>query len=481
MDMSSPEVDSCDYVPPMLGAAVAPNKRKDTPTAEEEEYAKRHKEAKEDEDNEDYEEGPKEGRVSMMQQPGVPEYGTVLFTDEYGEWRSVPGFSEDKVRVSSEGWVQIYSNHHWEQVTRGNFRQIEQRHLINVNWNCYRVYHLICRSFHGPQPTNDHSVEHRNISSVDNRAENLYWATKTEQALNKNKPRLQSTAKPIYVQKQCETPQWFEAAERAANALGLDGGGLRSSAKVYKDRGKIRKIKGCYRAWWAPAPEPQYNLLAGDDCNLLIPPVQGGTAAFPETGPSKDNEVWVDVTDRLKLSNRGRVQTKNNVGDGWGYKHTPIASKGMPYPMTFVGGKQLLFRGGIGKYNGTKATLHILVWMAFGENGGVIPSGMTIDHKASDRKFDSRICNLRVATRSEQALNQIRKSREDRQSSRKIPVWGKPRNSPDAVWEFFQGMTEAAHILNTRNPKAQKFLSGPISMVVRGICVHHNGWVFKRA
>ena len=444
---------------------------------------KRPREQSEDEDAEEEEGG---GRVSMMRRPGVPELGEVLELgekySEYGECRSVPGFDEGKLRVFWRGWVQIskLGNGRWCKVQRGTLPKTG-RYKVRVDGRHYQVHNLLLRAFEGPKPAREHTGDHINRNSTDNRVENLRWATKAEQSLNRNKPRLLSTAKPIYVQKldKSEPPQWFESIEGAKDALGLNKGHLSRSANAYKDRGKIKEVTG-FRAWWAPAPEPQWDLLPGEDSNLLLPPVLGGMAEFPQSGPSTTKELWKDVTDRFKLSDRGHIQQKEK--SVWGYKRTPTpSSKDSPYPTVQFSGKQLLFRGGIEKYNGKNALLHILVWMSFGENDGVIPDDMTVDHLASDRTFDARLCNLRTATDPQQRANQIHKPREERNNSMKMAVWGKPKDAPEEAWEWFRGQREAADILNDREGKTQKFDSAAIGRAAKGRFAQHNGWVFKRA
>lgn len=42
------------------------------------------------------------------------------------------------------------------------------------------VHRLICRAFHGPAPTPDHCVNHKNGIPSDNRPENLEWCTHAE-------------------------------------------------------------------------------------------------------------------------------------------------------------------------------------------------------------------------------------------------------------------------------------------------------------
>ena len=55
-------------------------------------------------------------RVQFYAREGVPELGTVVSGPSgYGEWRSVPGFSADKLRVSELGFYQVYGQGKWHE------------------------------------------------------------------------------------------------------------------------------------------------------------------------------------------------------------------------------------------------------------------------------------------------------------------------------------------------------------------------------
>jgi hypothetical protein len=108
------------------------------------------------------------------------------------EWRYVP-FTNCEIMVSNMGCVKQFHVHgkrwwppKWPTVTRHGYPSLTHRQKI------LRVHVLVCRAFHGPPPTPEHTVDHiakydgdwRRERS-DNRAENLRWATKQQQAENR--------------------------------------------------------------------------------------------------------------------------------------------------------------------------------------------------------------------------------------------------------------------------------------------------------
>ena len=56
------------------------------------------------------------------------------------------------------------------------------RLTINKIRKSYAVHRLICTAFHGTKPTSVHEVRHLNGDRMDNRAENLCWGTRKENA-----------------------------------------------------------------------------------------------------------------------------------------------------------------------------------------------------------------------------------------------------------------------------------------------------------
>jgi hypothetical protein len=55
-----------------------------------------------------------------------------------------------------------------------------RRMIILFRRKSYRVHRLVCEAFHGPCPEDATLVMHENEDSLDNRPENLRWATQKD-------------------------------------------------------------------------------------------------------------------------------------------------------------------------------------------------------------------------------------------------------------------------------------------------------------
>ena len=168
----------------------------------------------------------------------------------------------------------------------------------------------------------------------------------------------------------------------------------------------------------------------------------------------------------LRVSTRGRVQTKEPRGDGWSYMHTPVANAGQTYANA--------------TYKGKLIAVHRLVWMTF---MGDIPEGMTIDHLISNRKFDNRLSALRLATMSAQIINQDHNPISERSNSLKTAVRGRPVKGGDDTWETFKSQRVAERVLHARFPD-KKFAQASIGRSARFASEGKKlqkayGWVFE--
>ena len=100
------------------------------------------------------------------------------------------------IMVRSDGMVLIpakmHTKEHW---TYGALSGKGYREIC-INGISYQVHRLICETFH-ENPLNKPWVDHRNGNRDDNDADNLRWATVSENALNKknNLPNAASLTK----------------------------------------------------------------------------------------------------------------------------------------------------------------------------------------------------------------------------------------------------------------------------------------------
>lgn len=353
------------------------------------------------------------------------------------EWRPVlsTGLGSDELLVSREGRVR----------TKGGRRTLGAPHYGSLNqmgyrsvYQCgkrFRVHYLVCCAFRGQPPTPKHTADHKNGNRSDNRACNLRWATQREQVKNQRKHRPKSNGKPVLARRVASKGEWTEypSGKAAAKALLVNRG---SVSKVLNC--KVKQTGG-YAFKWAPAREPQTDL-----------PAEG----------TKPAELWEDASDSLKVSNRGRVQSKHAYGGTWSHRYTAVPAYGSEYAQV--------------KHLGADKKVHRLVWQLFGKPA--LKLDETVDHKDRD-KTNNSIDNLRPATKKEQKANQTLQHTSQIGHARKSPVRGKPVGG-SREWETFESLNEAARALNARFP-GKKFTSGGISDVARGAQETHNGWMFQ--
>jgi hypothetical protein len=291
--------------------------------------------------------------------------GEFMYSDAFGEWRSVPGFDKSKLIVSSLGYCRV-AHHHDSAL--GVVRQPSQRptgyRYLGISRKQYRFCRLVCKAFNGPCPkyhTCDHiqKLGDKFKERGDDRACNLRWATSSDQQKN--------TTRTAKVRRSCikilarhiewddNTPSIiFDGVNIAQRALGA-----RCISKVLS--GEFKQLNG-----W--------------------------TFTYYDNEPAViDGERWSLYTSGLMISDKGRIKCKPKRVHRWTPAYTPVPCSLQDY--VTIGENSVL--------------LHTAVYSTF---SGIIPEGMTVDHVDRDRSNNS-LSNLRLASRHDQRINQRKRRR----------------------------------------------------------------------
>jgi len=108
------------------------------------------------------------------------------------EWKDIPGY-EGLYQASTLGRIRsLPRNTTTGQIIKGVLGGKPHQYLYI---NCWidginfkeRVHRLVALTFL-PNPENKETVDHINRDKLDNRVENLRWATQSEQNINSNRP-----------------------------------------------------------------------------------------------------------------------------------------------------------------------------------------------------------------------------------------------------------------------------------------------------
>ena len=342
------------------------------------------KEAVKEEVKEEEKKKKKNKRIGFGTDVSTEQMGRLVSTDAYGEWRTVPGFPADKIVVSSLGWIKNASHGiSLENVapTNGYLVPETHRHKITVLGIVYSSHQLICRAFHGPQPTSKHTVDHINQKSDDNRASNLKWETKTGQISNRRTNKKSPSTSTQILGKKVDDDEnaWvpYPSATDAALNLSLNQGHISGVLN-----GRCTHTKGYVFKFDVDKMEPE----------LL------------------DGEEWVGVfgyESKHKVSNMGRLKNRHGRRSGmWSPPYTPRPCHGMAYAYVGIDGKRTVF--------------HRVVFETFHKRK--IKNGFVIDHVDSD-KSNNRLSNLQEVTQSHNLQKEYDRNNISRDRSKiSIPI-----------------------------------------------------------
>lgn len=74
------------------------------------------------------------------------------------------------------GGYRTYGGFAW----KGCWDKKTQRYVTQIKGKTYRIAKMVCEAFHGPAPSEDACVLHKNEDSRDNTETNLIWGTQKE-------------------------------------------------------------------------------------------------------------------------------------------------------------------------------------------------------------------------------------------------------------------------------------------------------------
>ena len=95
----------------------------------------------------------------------------------------------------------------------------------------HKAHKAVCVLSHGPRPSSQHIVEHKNGNKLDNRPKNLEWITRGENVRRAHKAKVMSGCKPRQVM--CLSGDawfFFKSVSDAANYFELSPGTIASAA-----------------------------------------------------------------------------------------------------------------------------------------------------------------------------------------------------------------------------------------------------------
>ena len=371
-------------------------------------------------------------------------------TSKYGLWKPAihngVGF-DGELLVSTTGWVWQYDVRckKWFEPSKREPKKHTGDVFASHRGRDYRVHRLMAWTFLGAPPTSEHTVDHiakYNGDLVrersDNRIENLRWASKREQALNRNKQTPRRDGKPVLVWKvgaDEKTAQWYQSALSAARHVGLNAGSVSRTAA------NPGATTGGYCVKRAPTNEP-----------LKI----------------ADDESFREV-DGFFVSQYGRALDPQTQS----FAFTPKRTKGLTYAY--------LSKARGDGVRSIATPFHILVARAWPDIVGECPGAeYTVDH-INVCEWDNCACNLRWSTPSQQ-----NKNKKPHKATQKNTSAVELRPPESETWLFFETQCDAVRKVNAQfgTNIRQGVLSLSLQMSPNGRTINkgkHKGWSIRAA
>ena len=371
-----------------------------------------------------------------------PLFGTIVANDEFGTWRTVPGYPDHVVIVSDKGYVRTRTSggdgfvppykgaKDWNGYVR-------VRLTVSPTESAKHFVHtLVLRAFRGPCPpgwSGDHGLGGR----ADNSLANLRWATGSTQALNRKQHAPNRHARPVLVRHETwpeTTPWlWFASNTTAMRACDLvnKGAFFNGSKKGYSQTRD--KSGGVWLVKEAPPKESQEDLPEGMVDDVWEPAEEWRTALYREK-----------TLDHIRVSNRGRVQCTIGKSGKWSPKCTPNLLENESYVVV-----------------GPCQHLHVAVYCSF---FGPIPEDMVVDH-CNGKRENNRLSNLQVLTKSDNRKKAIMRPVEAwcMPQARKVEM--RPVGDESAPWKQFVSAAAAARSLGIHHALVNTHLRGPKAMM----------------
>lgn len=96
----------------------------------------------------------------------------------------------------------------------------------------HKAHKAVCVLSHGPRPSSQHIVEHKNGNKLDNRPKNLEWITRGENVRRAHKAKVMkpNAPRPLIRIRDDGEKVWYNSSSEAGRFLGLSPGTIASAA-----------------------------------------------------------------------------------------------------------------------------------------------------------------------------------------------------------------------------------------------------------